>query len=59
MRRLNSTLPFVVAAKAGIPVVDADGMGRAFPELHMETFNIYGVQGTPMALHNESGDSAY
>lgn len=53
---LNSTLPFVVAAKAGIAVIDADGMGRAFPELHMETFNIYGVQGTPMALHNERGD---
>lgn len=53
---LNSTLPFVVAAKAGIAVVDGDGMGRAFPELHMETFNIYGVQGTPMALHNERGD---
>lgn len=53
---LNSTLPFVVAAKANIAVVDADGMGRAFPELHMETFNIYGIQGTPMALFNERGD---
>lgn len=53
---INSTLPFVVAAQAGIAVVDADGMGRAFPELHMETFNIYGIQGTPMALYNERGD---
>ncbi len=53
----NSTIPFVVAAKAGIPVVDADGMGRAFPELQMETFHIYGVKGSPMALHNERGDS--
>lgn len=53
----NSTIPFVVAAKAGIPVVDADGMGRAFPELQMETFHIYGVKGSPMAIHNERGDS--
>ncbi len=53
---LNSTIPFVVASHAGIPVVDADGMGRAFPELHMETFNIYGIQGTPMGIFNERGD---
>lgn len=53
---LNSTLPFAVAAQAGIAIVDADGMGRAFPELDMETFNIYGVNGTPMALYNERGD---
>ncbi|WP_078429250.1 DUF917 domain-containing protein [Alkalihalobacterium alkalinitrilicum] len=52
----NSTIPFVVAAQAGIPVVDADGMGRAFPELQMETFHIYGISGSPMVLHNEQGD---
>lgn len=54
---LNSTIPLVVAAKAGIPVVDADGMGRAFPELQMGTFHIYGLQGSPMAIHDERGDS--
>lgn len=53
---LNSTVPFVVASKAGIPLVDGDGMGRAFPELQMETFHIYGISGTPMVLHNERGD---
>lgn len=52
----NSTIPFVVAALAGIPVVDADGMGRAFPELQMETFHIYGIKGSPMVLCNERGD---
>lgn len=53
---MNSAIPFLVAARAGIPVVDADGMGRAFPELQMETFHIYGVSGTPMVVHNERGD---
>jgi len=53
---LNSTIPFVVAAYTGLPVVDGDGMGRAFPELQMETFNVYGVSGTPMGLYNERGD---
>ena len=55
---LNSTLPLVVAAEAGIPVLDADGMGRAFPELQMETFHVFGVSGSPMAIANEHGDIA-
>jgi DUF917 family protein len=55
---INSTMPLVVGARAGIPVIDADGMGRAFPELQMETFNVYGVPGTPMAIANEHGDVA-
>jgi uncharacterized protein len=55
---INSTMPLVVGARLGLPVVDADGMGRAFPELQMETFNVYGVPGTPMAITNEHGDTA-
>ena len=55
---INSMIPLVVAARTGLPVVDADGMGRAFPEVQMETFNVYGVPGTPMAISNEHGDTA-
>ncbi len=55
---INSTIPLVVGAYLGLPVVDADGMGRAFPELQMETFAVYGVSGTPMAISNEYGDCA-
>jgi len=55
---INSTMPLVVGARLGPPVVDADGMGRAFPELQMETFHVYGVSGTPMAITNEYGDCA-
>jgi hypothetical protein len=54
---INSTFPFAVAARRGLPVVDADGMGRAFPELQHETFNIYGVSGTPAAVSDEHGDT--
>jgi len=32
---LNSTIPIAVAATAGLPIIDGDGMGRAFPELQM------------------------
>jgi DUF917 family protein len=54
---VNSTIPFAVAATLGIPVVDADGMGRAFPELQHETFNVYGVSGTPAVVADEKGNN--
>ncbi len=53
---LNSTMPFTVAARLGLPVVDADGMGRAFPEVQMVTATIYGIAATPMALADEKGN---
>lgn len=55
---INSTIPLFVGARLGIPVVDADGQGRAFPELQMETFAISGVSGTPMGIADERGDYA-
>jgi uncharacterized protein len=54
---INSTIPLLVGALTGLPVVDADGMGRAFPELQMETFSVLGVSGSPMVVTNEYGDS--
>ncbi|TCO55123.1 DUF917 domain-containing protein [Actinocrispum wychmicini] len=54
---INSMIPLVVGARTGLPVVDADGMGRAFPELHMETFGVYGVPGSPMAIAGERGET--
>ncbi|CAM3402473.1 DUF917 domain-containing protein [Hydrogenibacillus schlegelii] len=54
---LNSMIPFIVAARTGLPVVDGDGMGRAFPELQMETFHVYGLSGTPAALADEHGST--
>jgi DUF917 family protein len=55
---LNSTTPFVVAAELGIPLVDADMMGRAYPELQMCMPTLYGVTATPMAIADEKGNSA-
>ena len=54
---VNSMLPIAAAARLGLPMVDCDGMGRAFPELQMVTFTIGGVKATPMALTDEKGNS--
>ena len=54
---VNSMLPIAAAARLGLPMVDCDGMGRAFPELQMVTFTIGGVSATPMALTDEKGNS--
>ena len=54
---INSMLPIVAAARLGLPLVDCDGMGRAFPEIQMVTFNVYGVSATPAVIVNEHLDT--
>lgn len=53
---INSMIPIVVAAQLGIPMIDCDGMGRAFPELQMVTFHLNGISSTPMAITDEKGN---
>ncbi len=54
----NSMFPIVCAATLGLPLVDVDGMGRAFPELQMVTFSIGDVSASPpMALTDEKGNA--
>ena len=52
----NSIEPMITAAQTGLPVVDADGMGRAFPEVQMCTYFIYGHGPSPAALADEKGN---
>ncbi|MFK8081740.1 MAG: DUF917 domain-containing protein [Granulosicoccus sp.] len=52
----NSMEPMLTAAQAGIPVVDGDGMGRAFPEMQMTTWSIYGHKSTPSAMVDDKGN---
>jgi uncharacterized protein len=46
----NAIQPFMAAAVLGLPVVDADAMGRAFPEAQMTSFAIHGLQPYPLTL---------
>lgn len=54
---MNSTIPFSVATVMGLPLLDADGMGRAFPELQMVTFTLHGLAATPMAMADDKGNA--
>ena len=48
---------FVPAALLGLPVVDADPVGRAVPELEQSLFFVHGLPIAPQALVNEVGDT--
>ncbi|HVW70951.1 MAG TPA: DUF917 domain-containing protein [Steroidobacteraceae bacterium] len=52
----NSMIPVALGTLAGIPIVDGDGMGRAFPHLEMTTFGVYGCPATPSVLMDDSGN---
>jgi len=46
----NGLLPLIVGAMMDLPVVDADTMGRAFPEMQMSSFVINGLPLVPFAM---------
>lgn len=54
---MNSTLPLIAAARTGLPLVDADGMGRAFPELQMVVPTLHGISAGPMAIADDKGNT--
>ena len=39
----NGVLPVAWAASSGLPLIDADGMGRAFPQVDMVSMNVAGL----------------
>lgn len=52
----NSMLPLALGGLTGLPVLDLDGMGRAFPEVQMVTYGVYGISASPLALADERGN---
>jgi DUF917 family protein len=53
---VNSTIPIAAAAALGLPLIDGDGMGRAFPELQMVLPTLYGIAASPLAFSDEKGN---
>ena len=52
----NGLLPITWAARIGLPVVDADGMGRAFPEVPQVTMHLAGIPVSPAVMTDERGN---
>lgn len=54
----NAFQPFMAAAHLDLPIVDADAMGRAYPEAQMTSFAVGGLQPWPLALVDPRGVEA-
>ncbi|HEY1320841.1 MAG TPA: DUF917 domain-containing protein [Streptosporangiaceae bacterium] len=52
----NGLLPIAWAARMGLPLVDADGMGRAFPEVPQVTMHLAGISPSPAVMTDERGN---
>lgn len=55
---LNSTMPIGVASALGLPLLDGDFMGRAFPEIQMTTCTLHGIPAAPVTLADDKGNCA-
>lgn len=52
----NGCEPIGWAARMGLPIVDADGMGRAFPEMPQVSMHIAGIRPDPCVITDERGN---
>jgi DUF917 family protein len=52
----NGLLPVAWAADLGLPILDADGMGRAFPEMQQQAMHLAGVAASPVVLTDSYKD---
>lgn len=51
----NAFTPLIAGAMTGLPVIDADTLGRAFPELQMSSCNLHGISPSPAFLSDPMG----
>jgi len=52
---VNSPIAYAAAGELGLPVIDVDGMNRAFPELQMTSFAALGAHACPVASADDRG----
>jgi DUF917 family protein len=52
----NGLCAMAVAAKMGLPILDADTVGRAFPQLQMSSCNLHGISATPAYFADSLGN---
>ncbi|MFH9817251.1 DUF917 domain-containing protein [Streptomyces sp. NPDC017230] len=54
---LNAVVAAVAAARLGLPLVDGDLMGRAFPRIDQTVAALHGVDPAPLVLVGTGGDT--
>ena len=53
---VNSPVAYAAAGEFGVPVIDVDGMNRAFPELQMTSWVTHGVHASPTVSVDDRGN---
>ena len=53
----NGLVPIVWSVELGLPVLDADGMGRAFPEMQQVSMHVAGISPNPCVMTDERGNT--
>lgn len=53
---MNTLIPLAIAGELGLPVIDADSMRRAFPQIEMTVFTLAGIKATPLSIADEKGN---
>ncbi|MCU1605064.1 MAG: hypothetical protein JWP46_1529 [Modestobacter sp.] len=54
---VSALVPVVAAAQLGVPLLDADGMGRAYALIHHTSMHLAGLSPTPLVAHGPTGES--
>lgn len=54
---ISALAPVVAAAQLGVPLLDADGMGRTFALIHHTAMSLAGVSPTPLVAYGPTGES--
>lgn len=54
---VSALVPAVVASQLGVPLVDADGMGRTFALIHHTAMHLAGMPATPLVVRGTTGES--
>lgn len=52
----NGLCAIAVAAKLGLPVLDADSLGRAYPQIQMTSCNLFGIKASPAYFADSLGN---
>ena len=53
---VNTLVPIATAAELGLPIIDADGMRRAFPQIEMTVFTLHGIMAAPLSIADDKGN---